>query len=61
MTEQEKEIAALKERVAHLEGIVQQLQFMNVRVGSPLPVWPQVPTPNTGTPTFIWPTPTVTC
>ena len=57
MTEHEKEIQELKERIARLEGAVQQLQFMNMRVGSPLPVAPQ---PNTGTPIF-WPPYTVTC
>ena len=60
MTEQEKEIQALKERVAHLEGVVQQLQFMSMRYGSQFFHAPVAPQPNTGTPTF-WPHYTVTC
>lgn len=60
MTEQEKEIQALKERVAHLEGAVQQLQFMGMRYGSQFFQQPVAPQPNTGTP-VVWPHYTVTC
>ena len=58
MTEHEKEIAALKERVAHLEGVIDGIS--RGMVSQPRPVYPPITQPNTGNPNF-WPQYTVTC
>lgn len=57
MTEQEKEIAALKERVAHLEGVIDGIS--RGMVAQPRPVYPSLTQPNTGWP--MWPQYPVTC
>jgi DNA-binding FrmR family transcriptional regulator len=57
MTEQEKEIAALKERVAHLEGVIDGIS--RGMVAQPRPVYPPLTQPNTGWP--MWPQYPVTC
>lgn len=58
MTDQEKEIVALKERIAHLEGVIEGIS--RGMISQPRPVYAPITQPNTGTPNF-WPHYTVTC
>jgi hypothetical protein len=58
MTEQEAEIQALKERIAHLEGVIEGISRGMISKPQPLP-WYGPVQPNTGWP--VLPHYTVTC
>ena len=64
MTEHEKEVEALKERVKYLEGVIEGMSRGMVSRPQPLPpvyFYGPIQQPTTGTPTYYWPQYKVTC